>query len=818
MKLHAKRNGELAAPLEILTLLEVPAGTLRVHDGRGREYHSSPCRGKVAFTVGGALGTHRAVVTGFDGVIVAELTFPVGAETRIDDEGGQFHELLQMLKLTMFQDRRDYVRYQGRIYSFFICWLRDHVHLLKGMKYFAADLKSGIDLYRDSQREDGMIWDNCYRREGSPNHWDQRFAAGGFIRPFPDDTFEFKRIPVENDVEYLFVEGLYFTWKATGDDGWMADSLPAAIRAMEYSRTSPYRWSEKFGLLKRGYTIDTWDFQSRPDCLVADDSMRVDPEITQFGIMFGDNTGYFMACRYLAEMLAYSGRVLEASRYAHLGDEIKARLDALCWNGRFYRHHVRENPDWHPDLGVDEAAQLSLSNAYSLNRGLTAEQCRGIIESYLAIKADLPPGSPGEWYTIYPPFGQGFGRHGDKWQYMNGGVIAIVAGELARGAFEQGYEGYGADILQRMVDLGKRHGGRFQCAYTGSIEPEPERHFHPVDLSGFANIDTNGEGAPGVPGWTGEGANDLHEMPGGPQTLAGVPFEVPDPGANGRRGAIGLSARPGYAVQVEIPVNATASSLYFLHTLSQAPSGVGGTITLHYEGGESHSEYVTEGRNVTGWWYPRCPENHGHGKMEVAWRGKNEVCLEVGLVAYGLSNPFPERKITKVTLSASQDGAFWAVLGLTLCDAPVYFRPSPISYGIPNGWSAAAVVYALIEGLAGVVDRATAFETLALAPRWSAANVNRAAVTVCYPESGGYIAYEYVHDGEDHSITLRLTGSGSGGQCHLLLPPGAGDAVAISWEGEALAFSRSETRTSRYVDFPLTSLRPGTIAVRYAPH
>lgn len=130
------------------------------------------------------------------------------------------------------------------------------------MKYFSPELKDGIDLYRQSQREDGMIWDNVYPRDGRPNYWDVRFTEGNFIRPFADGSSEFKRIPVEADVEYLFVEGLYYTWKATDDDGWMAASLDTAIRALEYSLTSPYRWSEKYQLIKRGYTIDTWDFQS----------------------------------------------------------------------------------------------------------------------------------------------------------------------------------------------------------------------------------------------------------------------------------------------------------------------------------------------------------------------------------------------------------------------------------------------------------------------------------------------------------------------------------------------------------------------------
>ena len=72
----------------------------------------------------------------------------------------------------------------------------------KGMRYFAPELKSAIDIYSETQREDGMVWDNIYRRpEGKPTSWDHRFGYGGFIRA--EGELEFKRIPVEADVEYL---------------------------------------------------------------------------------------------------------------------------------------------------------------------------------------------------------------------------------------------------------------------------------------------------------------------------------------------------------------------------------------------------------------------------------------------------------------------------------------------------------------------------------------------------------------------------------------------------------------------------------------
>ena len=70
---------------------------------------------------------------------------------------------------------------------------------------------------------------------------------------------------------------------------------------------------------------------------------------------------------------------------------------------------------------------------------------------------------------------------------MNGGVTSIVAGELAHGAFEHGFEAYGADILTRLLDLSEKTGGFLHCTYRGAMEPAPKRTFQPVSLKDIAN-------------------------------------------------------------------------------------------------------------------------------------------------------------------------------------------------------------------------------------------------------------------------------------------------------------------------------------------
>ena len=73
---------------------------------------------------------------------------------------------------------------------------------------------------------------------------------------------------------------------------------------------------------------------------------------------------------------------------------------------------------------------------------------------------------------------------------MNGGVGGHNAGELSRGAYENGYENYATDILNRIFELGKKYGNRISFAYTGSMPPPPPPpDYKPLNISTYANMD-----------------------------------------------------------------------------------------------------------------------------------------------------------------------------------------------------------------------------------------------------------------------------------------------------------------------------------------
>jgi len=801
-------------PLSVVRLGNVPSGQLMVRDGRGRVYYNQSASGEASFLVGGALGWHTATLTSQSGELLASLQFQVEAHTFIRESSGAFSELFEMCHFTMADEPTEhYIRYQGRTYFFLVSWLRDHVHTLKGMKYFEPHLRDGIELFRDSQRDDGMLWDFVRRREppsAGPSDWSARFSYLDFQRMFEDGTAEFVRMPVEADVEYLYVEGLYFTWKATGDTAWMASCLDSAIRALDYSRNSPLRWSEVFNLIKRGHTIDTWDFQSECDALPDfnpwdwPDPMVIHPKKTHFGVMFGDNTGYAAACEYLAEMLDAVDCNHEAGLFRQRAVEIRIRLDQVAWNGQFYYHHIPEHPEENRDLGVDEYQQISLSNAYSLNRGIEHSKCAAILQTYQQIRYHLPAGSPGEWYLIYPPFPTGYAGHNDLWQYMNGGVSTIVAGELAHGAFENGFESYGVDILLRAHELGKQHGKQFWECYTGAFPSPPARALVPISLLPYANVKSTLEDCPTCTGWQPQNRPPLDFLPRGEQVIHEIPFDLPKDGKN----TLALSSRSGYLPEVEIPLAADTRAVYLLHAFALSSDLVAGELIFNYSDGSTDSTYLTSGKNILPLSHHVSPNLPLNGDARLACQVRHPRFLHTVITLAGFESD-PVKKVQSITLRAVRNGSIWLVAGLTTSDAPVWLPAPPISYGIPRGWGAAALTYALIEGLAGVVDQSVAFGRALVAPRWSAAEVEQAEVVVHYPASNGYIAYRYHYDLGCSTLNLTVTGSGERVDLHILLPASAQSVAAVLLDGLPVPHRMTTLENSKYVeiDLPLDGIR-----------
>ncbi|NOY76355.1 MAG: hypothetical protein GXO76_00660 [Calditrichaeota bacterium] len=465
-------------------------------------------------------------------------------------------------------------------------WIRDYSDMMRGFKYFETDLKSTVAHFAETQAQNGRIFD--------------------YFTTFPEklpcereNWAKYVRVPVEADVEYRFVKAAYQAWQATGDDAWMETLLPHLEKALGYVFTHPWRWDETHQLVKRAYTIDTWDFAytaGQHDWL----QFQIDPN-TFWGIFHGDNSGTYEAGLLLARLYEYFDQPKKSNAWIRKAESLKNHLNKVCWNGRFYTHFVKLTPVEIP--GVDEAEQLSLSNPMAINRNAaTHDMAVSIIREYLRRKEAR--GLAYEWFSIDPPFPDGL--FGDEklvaGAYINGGIFPLAGGELARAAFEHGFEWYGVDILRRYYEL---------IAQTGET-------------------------------------------------------------------------------------------------------------------------YL---------WY------------------------------------FPDGRPSSVETSTSPEA-----------------MPT-------DGWGSSAMLYALVEGLAGVQDRHKQFETVGLSPRWPAAGISEADVEVGYDASGAGFRYTY-HLNEEF-LTLNVEASQATIDCHVLLPEDK-TTTNVTVDGKPTHFNWQDIEMSRYVDFKTT--------------
>ncbi|WP_109488506.1 hypothetical protein [Occallatibacter savannae] len=807
-------------PLQRVHVASNTPGWVVVRDGEHRIYKEFDLHSEAEFIVGGALGTHSINLYGHDQKLLAQRMFRTSCTTHVDDNDGPFGKLLKNCYWTMCTDGPvRAMRFHDQIFTFWDSWLMDNTQTLKGMKYFWPDVTSNVDFYAHSQREDGMIWENFESRIPYENYWDWVFQYADFSRSAENGFLQLRRAPVENHVEAFFVEALYFAWKASGDTAWMTQHLNAALKAVHYATNDPYRWSEKFRLLKRGFTIDTWDFLVDSEAKIAGDNiMRVVLDKTHFGIFFGDNTNFIAGLIRLAEMLDAAGLSGDATQARATAGEMQSRIDKLSWNGEFYRHWIAEDPDFKLDLGVDLDRQVALSNAYTLNRTATHQQAVAIVRTYQRIRAEMPSSSPGEFYAIYPPFERGFGGENAKWEYMNGGVMSCVAGELARGAFDHGFEAYGADILQRQQKVAERFRGVVPGILRGKSVEEPPRTFTHMSLANVANASFAPEhSGKDVTVWMGDPDNALPGVPTGDQKFRSIPFRVLDPSANAGRACLAISSSHGFSRQASVEVGAKARSLYLLHTIGG--DDLAGKLRVLYADGSSSTEYIRKGINVGTWWEPRDREFENTyvpqelERYQVAWRGANSRFKNLGIYVSSFPIEHVERKIKSIEFQAMENGAKWMIIAATLSDSDPWLPPySEMSFGMPNNWGAAAIVFALLEGLAGIKDAGIAFNSARVAPRWAASDTSQCKVAVCYPASSGYVAYNYQLDPSRRLIQIEVTSSGDYIELSILLPQNS-QASQARVDGAVVQHQITTVEVSAYLNLNLRERGAHTITV-----
>ncbi|MFA6550876.1 MAG: trehalase family glycosidase, partial [Candidatus Gracilibacteria bacterium] len=384
---------------------------------------------KLSILLGGELGAYKMYLEKNGNVISPELRFELTAKNFIATGDKQLDSFFPQVKKWMLEDISSCDSVKGyRSPDTNTIWLRDHTYQMKAFKYWETNMAETLDYFLSKQTSDGAL---------------------------PDFICPASRIGVEADVEYLSVLAAYEAWQATGNDEWIFSILPKLEKAVMYSTTDPIRWDSTHNLVKRPFTIDFWDFQW------GDGNTQLNNN-TRFGILPSDNSGVYQASKILSKFFEMKGDKNKASQWNATAQSIKENSNKYLWDSQngYYKSFLHiEDPV--PPVETDESKILSLGNVYNINRDdfASGEQVKKIIREYQSRAGATWKDKPifKEWFSINPDYGEKkFNSRTDaetSGGYVNGGIMPLVGGELAKGALNNGFEEYGVKNIRDYIKM-----------------------------------------------------------------------------------------------------------------------------------------------------------------------------------------------------------------------------------------------------------------------------------------------------------------------------------------------------------------------------
>lgn len=434
-------------PLETVTVRVTGRDTgdercrILVCDPLQRPYHEAEFdlednHGETTFPAAGALGNHYIYLYWPDKERHSRyLNFWLDCETSVRTGDEDFDLLYPFTRDHMRLGRREYDTPQGKFVGYMSAdtwhfdgiWLRDWIYGLPGYKHWEPYPVCGIDRFLEAQTEQGMIPDGIERNGRT---W---------------------RVGLESDVEYIMVLGAWGTWKITGDHKWLEGVLPKLAKCLDYVQSDEKHWDPERQLIKRQHSCDTWDF----DIDGAGDAGN-----QRFVVATCDQSGYYLAFKAMAEMSGALGLEQESESWEEKAEGYRTRADELLWDGMKYLHHYHLDPIDHD--GFDESKQLAMGNTWAITRGLAGTEKGGcIVDEYKKRQEETGDAYP--WWSLQPGYPDELeyfgGAHRKQGGYANGGLMPWVGGELCRGAFMVGREGYGVQLLRQYAEHLRRTGG-----------------------------------------------------------------------------------------------------------------------------------------------------------------------------------------------------------------------------------------------------------------------------------------------------------------------------------------------------------------------
>ena len=244
-------------------------------------------------------------------------------------------DFLHLLRTNIYADRA-LVFLGGKMMMCDKNWIRDHVHVMKAMRHFEYDLGSFLNFIIDTQREDGQFYELI--KQMDDYHWKMVDEDCRIL--YEEDNLALVRLELEADIEYLVVEGATYFYRTNGDNEWLRRVLPKLEKGIDYITSDEKRWDKEHGLVKRPFTIDTWDFTN--DLNSSNDRRIHDDE--PMSIMHGDNSGVYRAMNQLAFFNRRLGNEEKALMWEERAAKIRENMMKYLWNGDFFIHQYHSFP------------------------------------------------------------------------------------------------------------------------------------------------------------------------------------------------------------------------------------------------------------------------------------------------------------------------------------------------------------------------------------------------------------------------------------------------------------------------------------------
>ena len=183
-----------------------------------------------------------------------------------------------------------------------------------------------------------------------------------------------------------------------------------------------------------------------------------------------------------------------------------------------------------------------------------------------------------------------------------------------------------------------------------------------------------------------------------------------------------------------------------------------------------------------------------------------------GTYVNGAISPFTAGELARGAFACGREAYAWDILArfmkMVAKDGAVYFLYNPkdatsISAKIgPSAWGAAALLNAVDEGLAGVVNAGIGYDRIAFSPRWPVTPYANVRYLTGYEALGRIVDCRHVRT--ETGMRYRLESPAKVVDAHLLLPEGK-EPAAFYVNGAKADFAVATVDASRYLDATLAS-------------